>query len=103
MKSKAYLVDCRIWRVFIETIIYSENFGVLHSFQNGMRYILKTWNTKDLKVIQFYINDIFEFLCAVSNKMTLHVYLLYFHVKCGRKYHYINYLRKNTSMTEMKI
>ena len=79
----------------------SSSFFSKQCIRIGMRDILKTWNTKDLNVIKFYINDIFEFLCAVSNKMTLRVYLLYFHVKCGRKYHYINYLRKK--MTEMKI
>lgn len=49
--------------------------------------ILKIWNIKDLNVIKFYINDIFEFLCVVLNKMILCVYLLYFYVKCGRKYY----------------
>lgn len=67
--------------------------------------ILKIWNIKDLNVIKFYINDIFEFLCVVLNKMILCVNLLYCYVFCGRKLLwndiYIIFLCKN--MKKLKI
>lgn len=73
-------IDCRVKRVFIDTIFNSENY-LNFSFLSkqyigvGIRDLLKTYNTKYLNNMKCYIHDVFECLCSVSNKMNLCVYI----------------------------